>query len=125
MTNKELFNQLTKEQQMEIVKTLACFNECHIEYYNGKYHISTSYCLMANYPSDYKVLNKFHTKEFYPNGIDYNNQWYNFWREKEAKGETNQIIDLPNGGFTGKWQQEFEHLFEKNYQKAYKHFMQA
>lgn len=125
MTNQELFNLLSKEQQFELIHTLACYNNAHVEFYEGEYHISTSYCLRATYPSDHKVLNKFSSKEFYPNGIDYHNAWYRFWNEKEAKGEKNEIIDLPNGDFTGKWQQEFEQMLEPKYQEAYRYFTGA
>jgi hypothetical protein len=123
MTNKELFKKLTAKQQMEMVKHLACYNKAHIEFYNGEYHITSAYCLLAKYPEDYKVLNEFESKEFYPNGVNYELEWFYFWNDKEKKGEKNEIIDLPDGSFTGKWQQEFEDLFEPRYQKALRYFL--
>ena len=122
MTNKELFNLLTKEQQMDIVQTLAAFNKVHVEYYNGKYHITTSYCLMSNYPKDFKILNEFTSKEFYPNGIDYSGRWYRFWNEKERNGEENETYMI-NGDIHGKWQDEFEDMLEPEYQQARNYFL--
>ena len=123
MTNLELFKKLNKEQQMEIIHILANFSKVHVEYYNGQYHISTSYCLMAKYPSDYKMLNEFTSKEFKLDSMDYGNRWYRFWNEKERNGENNECYKI-NGKIHGKWQDEFEAMLEPEYQKALNNYLE-
>lgn len=114
MTNKEFFKTLNKEQQLEIVSTLSCYDKVHVEFYNGEYHITTSWSLLAKYPKDFKVLNEFKNSEFNYDGHDYNNEWYEFWNAKERKGLKNT---------EGKWQDEFEELWQPIYNKAREEYL--
>lgn len=108
MTNKELFNLLTKEQQRQVVSTLAVYEKCHITFYNGEYHVETAYYLLGKYPEDFKTFdNEFQSKEFYKDTMWYHNAWYRFLQEKERQGEENDIITV-NGKHEGKFQHEFE-----------------
>lgn len=116
MTNKELFNQLSKDLQLELVRTLACFDEAHVEYYSGDYHIEISWSLLAQHFEDFKVLNTFKSEEFYPKGSTYFKDWHDFVDEKNSKGEIN---------INGKWQKEFKKLYEPVYQQAIKYFNQV
>jgi len=126
MTNKELFNQLNKEQQMEIIKTLMAFDEVHVEYYNGKYHITTNYVLLAKYPSDYKMLNEFTKKEFYEKiNFNYFDKWYDFVEAKKRNGEKNSSYRDEKGEVHGKWQDEFEKSCEPIYQQALNNYLEV
>lgn len=123
MTNKELFEKLSKEQQLELVKTLASFDKAHVEFYNGEYHIHTSFCIRVKYEDDFKVLNTFTTKEFYPHGINKELDWYYFWNEKERNGEENECYEV-NGEIHGKWQDEFEESYLPIHEEAIKNYLQ-
>lgn len=116
MAKKDLFKNLTQEQQMQIVKTLAAYDKVHVEFYNGEYHVTTIYVLAAHYPADLKVLDEFHAREFYPNGSTYFDDWYDFLSKKKASGQKNE-----NGIF----QKEFEEAWASKYQKALDYFMEA
>ena len=116
MTNKELFNQLSKKSQLDLVKALACYDEAHVEYYNGDYHIEINWSLLAQYPEDFKVLNTFKSEEFYPKGSNYFKDWYDFVDEKKSKGEKNS---------EGQWQKEFEKVYESIFQQAINYFKQV
>ena len=109
MTNKELFKTLSKENQMSIVKTLACYDKVHVEFYNGEYHITPHWTLLAKYPKDHKILNEFKKSEFDFQGRDYFYEWYIFCEQKENKGEKNK---------NGAWQAEFEKHWLSIYEKA-------
>ena len=116
MTNKELFNQLSTDLQLELAHLLACYDEAHVEYYNGDYHIEVNWSLLAQYPEDFKVLNTFNSNEFYPNVSTYLTDWIDFVDNKKSKGEKN---------INGQWQKEFEKLYEPIYQQAIKYFNQV
>lgn len=120
MTNKEFFKTLDKNIQMDIIQTLRSYNKVHIEFYYGEHHATTNYTLMAKYPSDYKVLNEFEAKEFDFEGHNYELEWYDYWNEKERKGEKNEII---NG--RGKWQLEFENLWKLIIERAYNKYIEG
>ena len=116
MTNKELFNQLSRVLQLELVRALACYDEAHVEYYKGKYFVKVDWFLFSNYPEDFKVLNTFKSEEFYPKGSTYFNDWYDFVDKKKSKGGKNS---------EGQWQKEFEKLYEPIYQQAINYFKQV
>lgn len=52
---KEL-NALPKDIVTEIKNTLRAYDRCTVKYMYGEYSVSTSSCLLAEYPSDYKVV---------------------------------------------------------------------
>lgn len=109
MTNKELFKLLTKEQQMSLIRTLSCYNEAHIEYYYGEYHIEVNYTLLNKYPEDHKVLNVYTKKEVYGDStFIYLNEWYDYVESKRRNKETNE---------NGVWQKEFEAKCEPIFQE--------
>lgn len=116
MAKKDLFKNLTQEQQMQIVKTLAAYDRVHVEFSNGEYHVTTMYTLLAVYPKDHQVLDEFYAREFYPKGSTYLDDWYDFVSQKKASGQKNQ-----NGSF----QKEFEEAWAPKYQKALAYFMEA
>ena len=116
MTNKELFNQLSTDLQLDLAHLLACYDEAHVEYYKGEYFVKVDWFLFSNYPEDFKVLNTFKSEEFYPKGSTYFNDWYDFVDKKKSKGEKNS---------EGQWQKEFEKLYEPVYQQAINHFKQV
>lgn len=116
MTNKEFFKTLNKEKQMEIVKTLTCYDRVHVEFYNGDYHITPNWTIRVSYPKDHKILNEFEAKEFDFEEHNYELEWYDFWNEKKRKGETNK---------NGSWQIEFENLWKPIIEKAHKKYIEA
>ena len=117
MTKKQLFNLLNKEQQMDVVKTLACYDEVHIEFYNGEFHVEINWTLRSGYPRDFKFLGEFKREDFYKEiNCNYELDWYNFWNNKERKGEVNNH---------GTWQKDFEKLYEPIYQQAYNYFIKV
>ena len=100
MTNKELFKTLSKENQMEIVKTLASYDKVHVEFYNGHYHITPNWSILEKYPSDYEILNEFKKSEFDFDGHNYDLEWYkDGYKDREA--------------FNKRWNEIFEKEVEK------------
>ena len=82
MEKKIDFETLDHETQAEIVRTLMCYDECHIEHAHGENHVTPNWCICATYPDDYWVSQNFKRKDFDFNGFDYTTAWDNvtqFW----------------------------------------------
>lgn len=50
------FNALPLSVREDAKDTLRAFNEVHITFSNGEYHVSTGIALLGRYPEDYKVI---------------------------------------------------------------------
>ena len=99
---KELdFIGLTKEVQMDIVKTLACYDDCHLERHNGKWGVFTGWMLCDKYDRDFAVGSTYKKADMYDRNW-YFDLWYKYINERKANG---QIVD-------GEW-------FEENIAKPY------
>lgn len=82
MEKKIDFETLDHETQAEIVRTLMCYDECHIEHAHGENSVTPNWCICATYPSDYWVSQDFEREDFDFNGFDYHTAWDNlmqFW----------------------------------------------
>lgn len=78
------FATLDHDTQVEIVRTLMCYDKCHIEHAHGENHVTPNWCICATYPNDYWVSQDFYSKDFDFDGFDYNNAWFNvtqFWED--------------------------------------------
>lgn len=78
------FATLDHGTQVEIVRTLMCYDKCHIEHVHGENHVTPNWCICATYPNDYWVSQEFHSNDFDFDGFDYNNLWFNvtqFWED--------------------------------------------
>lgn len=53
------FLDLPHDIQIDIIQTLYCYHECHIEHSHGQMRVTTSYCLMKNYPEDHWISQEF------------------------------------------------------------------
>ena len=76
------FAALDHDTQVEIVRTLMCYDKCHIEHANGENHVTPNWCICATYPNDYWISQNFYSKDFDFDGFDYNTAWFNvtqFW----------------------------------------------
>ena len=87
MTTKELFIKLPHNIQIDIVKTLFNYSECHVEGNSrtGKMDVCTDCFIKSSYDKD-----EFSTPEFKKDelGIAYESDWYHFVRNSEKKLET-------------------------------------
>ena len=84
MEKKIEFAKLGHETQAEIVRTLMCYDECHIEHAHGQNRVTPNWCICATYPNDYWVSQNFYKKDFDFNGFDYHTAWENvtqFWED--------------------------------------------
>ena len=82
MEKKIEFATLAHSTQVEIVRTLLCYDKCHIEYNNGKIRVTPNYCLCNRYPQEYWISQNFYSKDFDFDGFDYTTAWDNvvqFW----------------------------------------------
>lgn len=78
------FATLDHDTQVEIVRTLMCYDKCHIEHAHGENMVTPNWCICATYPNDYWVSQDFYKKDFDFDGFDYNNLWFNvtqFWED--------------------------------------------
>lgn len=84
MEKKIEFATLDHDTQVDIVRTLMCYDKCHIEYDNGKIRVTPNYCICCRYPKDFWISENFYSKDFDFDGFDYNNTWFNvtqFWED--------------------------------------------
>ena len=82
MKNKIEFATLDHDTQVEIVRTLMCYDKCHIEHANGKIVVTPNWCICATYTNDFWVSQDFYHDDFDFDGFDYNTAWENvtqFW----------------------------------------------
>ena len=82
MEKKIEFATLNHDTQAEIVRTLMCYEECHIEHAHGENSVTPNWCICATYPNDYWVSQNFKRKDFDFDGFDYHTSWDNitqFW----------------------------------------------
>ena len=77
MEKKIDFETLDHETQAEIVRTLMCYDECHIEHAHGKNSVTPNWCICATYPNDYWVSRNFKRKDFDFDGFNYSVAWDN------------------------------------------------
>ncbi len=63
--NKQAFDALPLSVREDVKRTLRCFNEVHITFYNGEYHVSTGIMLMGHYPDDHRVIGDVHKDDIY------------------------------------------------------------
>lgn len=78
------FATLDHDTQVEIVRTLMCYYQCHIEHAHGENHVTPNWCICATYPNDYWVSQNFYSKDFDFDGFDYYTAWFNvtqFWED--------------------------------------------
>ena len=64
MEKKVEFESLDHKTQVEIVRLLMTFDECHIEHACGETHVTPNYCLCATYPDDYWLSQNFKHSDF-------------------------------------------------------------
>lgn len=84
MEKKIEFATLDHDTQVEIVRTLMCYDKCHIEHAHGENRVTPDWCICATYPNDYWVSQDFYSKDFDFDGFDYNTAWFNvtqFWED--------------------------------------------
>ena len=53
--NKSKIEKYSEEIQNGIIESLSVYDECHLEYANGKWRVCTGWMLSSKYPSDFKV----------------------------------------------------------------------
>ena len=103
MEKKIEFAKLGHETQAEIVRTLMCYDECHIEHAHGQNMVTPNWCICATYPNDYWVSQNFYKKDFDFNGFDYHTAWDNvtqFWdrmtdKQRFATGKKfEEMVDM-------------------------------
>ena len=78
------FATLDHNTQAEIVRTLMCYDKCHIEHANGENRVTPNWCICATYAKDSWVSQDFHSDDFDFDGFDYNDAWFNvtqFWED--------------------------------------------
>lgn len=63
MINK--LNTLPKEVQDEVKNTLKAYDEAHVIYEYGEYHVSVGVALKAHYAPDHKVIGTFKANEIF------------------------------------------------------------
>lgn len=88
MEKKVEFKSLDHKTQVEIVKLLMAFDECHIEHACGETHVTPNWCIQATYPNDYWVSQNFYKKDFDFNGFNYSVAWDNvtqYWDDMPLK----------------------------------------
>lgn len=59
------FEDLNEEVKASVKRMLRAYNESHVTFYNGEYHVSAGVALLAKYPSDYKVIGDYKAKDIY------------------------------------------------------------
>lgn len=82
------FATLEHDTQVEIVRTLMCYDKCHIEHANGQIRVTPNWCICATYAKDSWISQEFHSNDFDFDGFDYNNAWFNvtqFWEDMTAE----------------------------------------
>lgn len=93
---KTLFKTLTKEKQMEIVQTLA------------------EYGLRAKYSENDRCYDEFYSKDFYPNGCSYHEDWLKFCQTKKFIEKETNYEDL---------QKQFIKMQKPAFEKALKFYL--
>ena len=78
------FATLDHDTQVKIVRTLMCYDKCHIEHASGEIRVTPNWCIRGTYPNDYWVSQDFYSAAFDFDGFDYNTAWFNvtqFWED--------------------------------------------
>ena len=112
------FATLDHKTQVKILRTLLCYDKCHIEHANGKNVVTPSYFICATYSKDSWISQDFYSKDFWISqdfyskdfdfdGFDYNTAWENvtqFWDRmtdeqrfstiKNFEGMTDLFVEL-------------------------------
>lgn len=117
------FATLDHDTQVEIVRTLMCYDKCHIEHAHGENSVTPNWCLCATYPDDYWVSQNFYSKDFDFDGFDYNNAWFNvtqFWEDMtdEERIATRKKFEMISGAFVELVIQKYlmrKEIFDKYY----------
>lgn len=58
-------NNLPKNIVNQIKMTLKAYDKCNVIYQNGQYQVNTGYCIMNEYPTDYKFIGEFKANDVF------------------------------------------------------------
>lgn len=84
MENIINFKNLPADTQIDIIRTLFFYRDCHIEHAHGKMEVCTSYCLKSKYAEDEWISQEF-TKEDFGIRFSGNDAWYKAWTSLERE----------------------------------------
>lgn len=120
------FATLDHNTKVEIVRTLMCYDKCHIEHAHGENSVTPNWCICATYPEDYWVSQNFYSKDFDFDGFDYHTAWDNltqFWDSMtmEQKIATRKKFDMIADAFVELVIQKYlmrKEIFDKYYGKG-------
>lgn len=57
--------ELPENVQNEVKSVLKCYNNCHVEYSNGEFHVCAGVALRAKYPMDFFVAGDYNVNDVY------------------------------------------------------------
>ena len=97
---------LPKEVQEVVYKTLKSYDEVHIVYENGEYHVNTYVGLFASYSSDYKYIGDVRKDDVFTleeQIINYMEAFHDYHPCYKGKKDYQMVNSL-----TGQWNAKFK-----------------
>lgn len=58
-------NELPLNIQAQVKEVLKAYHNVNVIYANGEYRVSSGYCIMSEYPSDYEVIGDYNDEEVF------------------------------------------------------------
>ena len=77
---------LDENGKQDLIRTMACYEEAHIEYANGKQTIQVSHFLLDTYAKDFEIRSTYNSRDFYEKNW-YFDLWYRYVNQRKAAGE--------------------------------------